>query len=111
MSQQLRSKTVKINQEFICKKCGHSVPPADKTCRNHCPHCLYSLHVDAEVPGDRASDCNSLMEPVGIDQKSKKGFIILHKCLKCGKTIPNKVADDDETDSIIKIIQKQNLTN
>ncbi|NCQ81548.1 RNHCP domain-containing protein [bacterium] len=24
--------------------------PAQKTCRNHCPHCFVSLHVDGDVP-------------------------------------------------------------
>ena len=49
------------------------------------------------------------MAPISIDQNSKKGFIIIHKCLKCGKIIPNKVADDDDNDALIKIIQRQNL--
>ena len=33
--------------------------------RNHCPNCLSSLHVDEE-PGDRASDCGGIMEPVAV---------------------------------------------
>ena len=34
--------------------------------RNHCPYCLYSLHVDGRVPGDRDSECRSRMAPVGV---------------------------------------------
>lgn len=33
--------------------------------RNHCPNCLYSLHVDI-TPGDRAADCGGIMEPVAV---------------------------------------------
>jgi ribosomal protein L40E len=102
------SKTIKLNPGFVCKKCGTVNPPANRTCRNHCIHCLYSLHVDLTTPGDRASHCQSLMEPLRIDQSGKKGFLIVHKCLKCGKEIPNKSADDDQIDSIIQIIQRQN---
>jgi len=35
------------------------------------------------------------MKPIGITQSGKKGWILLHKCTKCGKTIRNKMADDD----------------
>ena len=33
--------------------------------RNHCPNCLCSMHVDHE-PGDRESDCGSIMDPVAV---------------------------------------------
>lgn len=100
---------IDINIPFICKKCGHQVAPAEQTCRNHCTQCLYSLHVDLEIPGDRASTCHSLMEPIKLDQNSKKGFIIIHKCLKCGKKIANKVATDDSSEALIRLSQKSNL--
>ncbi len=100
---------IDINIPFICKKCGHQVTPAELTCRNHCTQCLYSLHVDREIPGDRASTCHSLMEPIKLDQNSKKGFIIIHKCLKCGKEIANKVATDDAFEALIRLSQKSNL--
>ncbi|MCC7432961.1 RNHCP domain-containing protein [Candidatus Peregrinibacteria bacterium] len=100
---------IDINIQFNCKKCGQLNPPADQTCRNHCIKCLYSLHVDQEIPGDRLSSCHNLMEPVGLDQNSKKGFIIVHKCLKCGKVINNKAAPDDDTDTLIQLSKKQNL--
>ena len=103
------SKTIKLNPGFICQNCGFNTPPAQQTCRNHCMKCLYSLHVDAAIPGDRASDCLGLMEAIQIDQNGKKGFMIIHRCLKCGKKIPNKAAEDDSTDSLIKIIHRQNL--
>ena len=52
---------------FTCKVCGWPVVPAGagSSHRNHCPNCLYSLHLDKE-PGDRASDCHGRMEPIGV---------------------------------------------
>ncbi len=43
---------VKNDQGFVCAHCGQTVEPLGYTSRNHCPHCLYSLHVDIH-PGDR----------------------------------------------------------
>jgi ribosomal protein L40E len=99
----MRKNFIHINEGFICKKCGENNPPSKKTCRNHCKKCLHSLHVDKDVPGDRLSTCKALMEPVFIDQKAKKGFIVFHKCTKCGKMIPNKVSDDDNQEELIRI--------
>jgi DNA-directed RNA polymerase subunit RPC12/RpoP len=94
-----------INESFPCKNCGHENPKLDGGCRNHCQKCLHSLHVDKDFPGDRKSECHNLMKPVQIDQNKKKGWIIIHKCTKCGKRIPNKAADDDNFDKIIELSQ------
>ena len=51
------------------------------------------------------------MKPHSIDQKAKKGFIVFHKCLKCGKIIPNKVADDDNQDIIIQVCQETDTSH
>lgn len=103
------AKTVKINSGFICLNCGEHNPPAAKTCRNHCRRCLYSRHVDDAVPGDRASACRGLMSPAGLDQDGKKGFIILHKCLECGRENRNLTASDDNFDAIIQLSTGQNF--
>lgn len=92
-----------INEPFQCLNCGASVEPQEGSCRNHCPQCLYSLHVDAEFPGDRASTCSALMAPIGLTQSGKKGWILLHKCTKCGRTIRNKLADDDNMELAIAL--------
>lgn len=91
-----RKDFIKRNGGFVCLKCNEINPPAVKGERNHCRRCLFSLHVDKETPGDRASDCFGLMEPVGLDYKGKKGFMIVHRCVKCGKEMLNKKAEDDE---------------
>lgn len=80
---------------FVCVHCGQGVPPlVNGSCRNHCPACLHSLHVDVN-PGDRASDCGGLLEPVGVDYSSKKGWVVLHRCQRCGAERRNKAALDD----------------
>ena len=86
----------KHNEEFVCKKCGMQNQKATQSERNHCRACLYYLHVDSEVPGDRASRCFGLMEPTSIDLNGKKGFMILHRCERCHKEIWNRAAPDDE---------------
>lgn len=84
-------------EHFICIHCGSDVAPLEHgSYRNHCPACLYSMHVDKDGPGDRASTCLGPMRPDHLDQDGKKGWIIIHICMKCGKTIPNKAAEDDQ---------------
>jgi len=98
-----RKNFISVNQGFICEKCGEKNPPLKGGCRNHCRKCLYSKHVDDKIPGDRESACKSLMTPVELDKTGKKGYIILHECLKCKKIVKNKAADDDDFNVIIKL--------
>ena len=60
-------KTHPCHDSFTCRVCGRLVVPeaAGSGHRNHCPNCLSSLHVDEE-PGDRASDCGGVMDPIGV---------------------------------------------
>ena len=60
-----------IDEEFVCENCGKKVPPLGYSCRNHCPHCLHSKHVDIN-PGDRAENCHGVLEPIGLEINSKK---------------------------------------
>ena len=95
---------------FICKNCGLEVKPLGYTSRNHCPRCLYSLHVDIN-PGDRACECGGLMKPVKALPDPKKGFIIIHKCTVCGEIHRNKAAHEakvqpDNIDLIISLTKE-----
>ena len=93
------------NEGFICAHCGQAIKAIKQgTYRNHCPACLYSLHVDQELPGDRASKCQGLMEPRGI-VLSSKGYVIIHHCLECGKVSNNKTAPDDAFDKLLELSQ------
>lgn len=49
------------------------------------------------------------MEPIAIDQNGKKGYQIIHRCLKCGKKIFNKTASDDSIEMIAQLMQRQNI--
>lgn len=54
------------SDHYICKNCKKEVSykaPGTKN-RNHCPYCLYSVHVDNSI-GDRKSKCWGLMVPTG----------------------------------------------
>ncbi len=94
-------------EPFTCEHCKRGVLPLSSgSYRNHCPFCLWSKHVDDEGPGDRASLCQGLMEPVGIDQDSSKGWIIIHRCVLCGKEGKNKAAPDDNFEEISRASQK-----
>ena len=96
----------KNDSGFICKNCEREVLPLGYTSRNHCPFCLHSLHVDVN-PGDRASECGGLLEPIFAETDPKKGYIIVSKCRKCGAIRRNKAAHEApvQPDDIKKIIK------
>lgn len=83
-------------ESFRCAHCGKEIHPegAGSQHRNHCPHCLYSLHVDEE-PGDRKATCHGQMEPIGVISKGDGDWSILHLCKSCGKLSLNRALADD----------------
>lgn len=89
------------DEEFTCQHCGAHVTTLNYTARDHCPFCLYSLHVDIN-PGDRQNSCKGLLRPVGIE-KFKDTFKILYQCESCGKKHKNIIAKDDDMEEIIRI--------
>ena len=102
----MNSLFTEIDEEFICENCGKKVKKLGYSCRNHCNYCLNSKHVDKN-PGDRSETCHGILEPVGIEINSKKGYVIVFKCKKCGAIRKNKAAEDDNMDLIIKLGAKQ----
>ena len=98
---------IECHYHAICDNCGKKVSKLGYSCRNHCPFCLHSKHVDVN-PGDRAEDCHGDLEPVGAELDSKKGYVIIFKCKKCGKLRRNKAAEDDNIDLIIKLAAMHN---
>lgn len=89
------------DEEFKCINCGYMVSKLNYTARDHCPKCLYSVHVD-NMPGDRMNDCHGLLVPIGIE-KYKNTYKIIYKCSKCSKLHKNIIANDDDMDMIIKL--------
>ncbi len=100
----LRKNMIQSNEGFVCQKCKIKIPPHQGgSCRNHCSFCLYSLHVDESVPGDRASLCQGLMAPIAVEINKKKGVRILHLCQKCGHRIWNRSAPDDNWELVCQL--------
>ncbi|MBQ7377102.1 MAG: RNHCP domain-containing protein [Clostridia bacterium] len=97
----------KNDSAFICKACGKEVLPLGYTSRNHCPFCLCSLHVDV-FPGDRANPCGGILRPFRAEPDPKRGYILSHRCEKCGAVVRNKAAHEakvqpDDLDLIIRL--------
>lgn len=81
--------------DFRCLRCGHDVSreaPGTRH-RNHCPRCLWSVHLDAR-PGDRASACAGEMEPIAVAVRGDE-WTLIHRCRACGTLRANRVAGDD----------------
>ncbi len=108
----------KDKKSFKCKNCNRLVYHSKiiGTCnRNHCPYCLYSIDIDLNS-GDRKSKCKGVMEPIGLtfkeEGKDKYGkkrqgeIMVIHECQKCKKISINRIAGDDNPDSILKIFKK-----
>lgn len=93
----------RTTENFICEHCGREVTGNGYT--NHCPHCLYSKHVDIN-PGDRDCDCGGLMEPVDVELKNG-GYVIVHCCQKCGFIRRNKVTDADDFSAVLEISRRK----
>ncbi|MFI9650602.1 RNHCP domain-containing protein [Streptomyces sp. NPDC052040] len=109
----LRSSTIGRKTEntgFTCENCGRAVVAlVNGSYRNHCPHCLYSLHVDIS-PGDRANDCRAPMRPAAVEHHSAKGYMIVHRCTGCGARRRNRMADDphqgDDLDVVLALMRR-----
>jgi hypothetical protein len=91
-------------ENFICENCGECVDGDGYT--NHCPHCLWSKHVD-NYPGDREAGCGGLMCPIDTEESGGK-WCVIQKCQKCGKIHKNKISPTDSFDHLVKINKDKN---
>ncbi len=87
-------------ESFTCVHCGLEVEGNGYT--NHCPRCLWSLHVDIK-PGDREESCRGAMEPVGAQTRSG-AVSIFHRCSACGEIRKVKSAAGDNFEVILKLL-------
>ncbi len=102
MSSRLFTRT---EEDFTCEVCGAFVKGNGYT--NHCPKCLHSKHVDIN-PGDRASLCGGILEPIRIEKKGDT-YIIVFKCKKCGEIKRNKASAGDDFQKILEICKRTEL--
>lgn len=88
-------------EDFVCGHCGVTVVGDGYT--NHCPKCLWSLHVDV-FPGDRAARCGALMEPVSafLDHGEWR---LVHRCVSCGYEKKNRLAEGDDMQALENILR------
>ena len=46
-------------------------------------------------PGDRASECHGVMEPISVWVRKNGEWAVIHRCTVCGKMGSNRIAADD----------------
>lgn len=113
-----------VDKSFTCSHCGKDVSVVGNIGtknRNHCPHCLWSKHVDELNPGDRLSKCGGDMRPVGITFKKTPAdkwgkirvgeLMLTHVCEKCNKVNHNRTASDDNPSGIQEIAKNASVSN
>ena len=86
-------------EDFVCEKCGTKTQGRGYT--NHCPSCLWSKHLDVN-PGDRSAQCRGMMQPLAIENK-KGTQAIMYRCKTCGIERKNKVAPEDNVNTLISL--------
>lgn len=92
-------------RSFRCGHCGVAVSldAPGTTHRNHCPNCLWSRHLDKNAPGDRATKCASGMEPIAVTVRGEGRWVLVHRCLDCGRLRLNKTAGDDNMLTLMRL--------
>jgi hypothetical protein len=93
-------------RSFRCRHCRLDVSTSapGTAHRNHCPHCLWSRHVD-DAPGDRemAELCGSAMEPIAVSVRDRGEWVLVHRCTGCGSVHLNRTAVDDSPLLLVQI--------
>ena len=109
--------------DFRCAHCQMLVSSAHVFSgvnnRNHCPYCLWSCHLDLFSAGDRLSACKAPMKPVGLTMKKGRNkyqhmenhrprgeLMLIHECTDCQTFSINRIAADDDTDSILAVYKE-----
>jgi hypothetical protein len=90
---------------FRCRHCRLDVPATapGTNHRNHCPSCLWSRHLDADVPGDRAAGCAGAMEPIAVSVRADGEWALVHRCTGCAAVSVNRIAGDDNPFALMRL--------
>ncbi|GAF89719.1 unnamed protein product, partial [marine sediment metagenome] len=88
----LGAKTKSKAVDFVCAHCGHEVGSFQGKLRNHCPNCLWSLHVSN-------SQCRGLMKPIEVESVSEGQRRVTQQCIKCGLVKKITAKPDDNADN------------
>jgi ribosome biogenesis GTPase / thiamine phosphate phosphatase len=91
-------------KSFICGHCKRPVPAVAPGARprSHCPHCLWSLHVESDEI-ESASQCRGQMEPVGVSTQAGGEWSLVHHCRQCHATQVNTIAVDDNATALLQV--------
>jgi hypothetical protein len=92
---------------FVCVHCSNTVPTqvVGSSHRNHCPHCLWSAHLDL-VPGDRRCACRGPMEPIAIWVRPDSEWALIHRCTRCASLRFNRIAGDDDPQKLRELARR-----
>jgi hypothetical protein len=104
--------------DFRCANCGVLVSSmhllSGVNNRNHCPYCLWSFHLDLYSAGDRLSACKAGMKPIGLTLKRSRNkyqseprgeLMLVHACVNCATISINRIAADDDPETILSVFQ------
>ena len=102
--------------DFKCGRCHAVVSSAHFLSgvnhRNHCPYCLWSLHLDLYAAGDRLSACKGKMKPIGLTLKLGRNkyrrdsggeLMLIHQCMDCNSLSINRIAADDDASTLLAV--------
>ena len=105
--------------DFRCRHCRNLVSAMPMLSgvknRNHCPYCLWSCHLDLFAAGDRLSACKEQMKPIGLTMKKSRNkyrlesrgeLMLIHQCIECNTLSINRIAADDDSESILTVFQE-----
>ncbi|MGH8774482.1 MAG: RNHCP domain-containing protein [Jiangellaceae bacterium] len=94
-----------FNRSFRCGHCGVAVAldAPGTSHRNHCPSCLWSRHLDRNAPGDRDAKCPGGMEPIAVTVRGEGRWVLIHRCLDCGRLRLNRTAGDDSAFELMRL--------
>ncbi|MEU3049312.1 RNHCP domain-containing protein [Streptomyces sp. NPDC006984] len=92
-------------RDFRCAGCRLDVSTSapGTAHRNHCPHCLTSLHVDGRLPGDRSAGCRGRMDAVAVSARADGEWMLVHRCRSCGALGTNRIAGDDSALALVRL--------
>lgn len=95
-------------ETFTCEHCHREVPalaPGTRP-RSHCPHCLWSLHVEPGQP-NHSTDCKGQMEPVAVSTQPGGAWSLVHRCRRCATTHVHSIAVDDNGAALLTIATRR----
>jgi hypothetical protein len=108
LSREQRTRARRGPDSFRCRHCRLDVSttaPGTQH-RNHCPSCLWSRHVDDDVPGDRDADCTGSMEPIAVCVRENGEWALIHRCGGCSTVRVNRIAGDDNPLMLMRLAVK-----